>query len=427
MLELKEVQEIDRHSAAEALSYVSNAQNPDSAGGHKAAAALRSPNPGDQFVMSDEEDDYEPLLDLPPIINLPPEWERERLKLEKLSCKKPEKDRDPSEVSKSWLISRQTTMPFGSVETISQIKAKIAAWQMRNAKKATPPGEWGDDLSIEEIQERLRIDMAAAVRTPKGDPKSRSRPEGIIESIRTPGLTYTPKWKAPDHKIPIQRGDVVSLIQGTLPPEKQWIGEIAKQCDPDVYHRLTCSPTPDDPASTSEILCPAIPAKANPSKRTDICPAEYDVPKVPTAELDPDRVMLTLRKDCRRALLDINKKVYILKKARQSYLERSSKCPFMSQQVELHPLLVSDSDLDSILTLTERGFEACRQTSTQLDDKDAHIQILRRVLETTFRITELLKNYEAVITLKGYILQSLKVLNGMADQLSCFGTTKTNN
>ena len=92
----------------------------------------------------------------------------------------------------------------------------------------------------------------------------------------------------------------------------------------------------------------------------------------------------------------------------------------MTQHVVLYPLLVGNGDLDNMVSLIQQGFEACRLHNTSLDNPNAIIAVLKRVLETTLRIKELLKNYEAVITLKGYVLNHLKVLNRMADQLSCF-------
>lgn len=314
----------------------------------------------------------------------------------------PDPRSDVEEASESLLCpnSKPIISPLRQV-TMEEIRSRFATWHLKQAKKPGIPKILPKSGgSLEGIAHFRKENPFSNQSTPGVLPDKIDLEEELLKNGSTAEVLFPKQAEPSTHRDGINPVDIYAQVAGK--------GREGQQVIRNVQQTVHFSPP--------------IRKKVN----MDHLAAEYDVPKVPTTCPSKEETIRTLVKDCRTHLVSANKMIYLLKQARQSYLDRSNQCPFMNQHIALYPLLIGDGDLCNMQTLIQQGFEACRMHNAPLTNPDVIIEVLRRVFETTFRIKDLLKNYESVITLKGYILKNLEVLNGMADQLSCFSFPRTN-
>jgi hypothetical protein len=328
----------------------------------------------------------------------------------------PVKDSDVEEASKPLLDVNQkpALLPLRQV-TMEELRSKFAIWHLKQVKKSGPPKTLPKPSEV--LAHSVTSGQSSSL-SPQDTPRvSPDRLDWNKDLLKT-STAEVPCCITDDtsRKERINPVDIFSRPTGGVNKDKPWPPDVQ------ISDVSPGSITPTNDPNAIEVLEVVFSGPPLP-KRLEVSPpdAEYDVPRLLPTCTKPEDNIPALVKECRTHLVGAHKTIILLKKARQSYLDRSNLCPYMTQHVVLYPLLVGNGDLDNMVSLIQQGFEACRLHNTSLDNPNAIIAVLKRVLETTLRIKELLKNYEAVITLKGYVLNHLKVLNKMADQLSCFG------
>ena len=166
-----------------------------------------------------------------------------------------------------------------------------------------------------------------------------------------------------------------------------------------------------EPRSTSEAL-----AEVTSDKYTD---SQYAAAAYMAYRRRYD-TMITLRQGCIKGLVDVNKRIFLYRQIRQSCLQRipiysaSGTDRFLSHQVDSNPPLLSEEDLATLKFLLQEGFKTCRIPDVSRSVLIDHINQLRNLLSTLFLMQKMMERIDQVLTRKGEILASMKVLDRKA-------------
>lgn len=148
--------------------------------------------------------------------------------------------------------------------------------------------------------------------------------------------------------------------------------------------------------------------------------AQYN-PGLPTESSDRAMALQTLMTGTRNAYIEVSKLIHQFNRTRQSHLDRMDGLPFSNRRMVSDPTLISQEDIDSIKNLVRQGFELCHsKLLIPLEDMENYTAMLRNAFGVACSIKEMLRRVDRVLTLKGQIHRTVKTLNQMVSQPSCF-------
>ena len=257
-----------------------------------------------------------------------------------------------------------------------------------------------DDSDAEVSKDTLHTLYAASDSLQQGDSHSTLPSESTVDQLQ--GMIHDDIWKA-------FRADArdATVSQHTLGVMKEAASLKAK------LDGLQCTP--------------GVPIGATPSGLNTT-----NVQHAAAAYMEYRRqndIMLTLRQGCKRGLNEVSQRLFMYRQIRQSCLQRIpfyvaggvTTDRFLSHQVDTSPPLLSDENLRCLKALVQHGFRTCRPAAVPRSEISNHISELRDLLSTLYLMRRMMERVDRILTLKGEILEDIKVIDKKALQKpDCF-------
>jgi hypothetical protein len=144
-------------------------------------------------------------------------------------------------------------------------------------------------------------------------------------------------------------------------------------------------------------------------------------PGLPTEISEEATVLQTLMMGTQNALIEVSKLIHQFNRTRQSRLNRMDGFSFLNPRMASDPTLISQEEVSHIKNLVRQGFKLCHsRLLVPPEDIRDHTAMLRNAFGMACSIKEMLQRVDRVLTLKGQVRRTVKTLNQMVSQPSCF-------